>query len=76
MAGATAQEILDALNDTILTLVTHGVGSYAMGPNNIRYEYQQLGELRKMRGELQGEVAQSVGGRQTTINTDSSRRSR
>ena len=74
--AATAQQILDALNDTILSLVTHGVGSYELGPNNIQYEYADLAKLRAMRSELQSEVAQTVGGRQTTINTDSSRRSR
>jgi len=60
MAAPTSQELLDALNETIMRLL----GGYSEAEwNGRRYREHDLDKLRRLRGQLEAEVArESTGG--------------
>lgn len=55
--AATAQQLLDAVNDAILELIQGGQRTTVNGRT---FEHAQLEELRTMRAELEREVAREA----------------
>jgi len=70
--AATAQQLLDAVNDALLKLLTHTVAEYKI--NNVAYTYQDIAALRRLRTELESEVARTSGDRPAIVHADISRR--
>ncbi len=59
--AATAQQIIDALNDAILAKIQGNVvQSYSVNGKDIKY--MSLDQMRKFRMELQTEISASTGG--------------
>ncbi len=55
----TLAELLTAVNAAILNLLTSKISSYSL--NGIAYNYHNIDELKKLRGELRQEVAGQSG---------------
>jgi hypothetical protein len=56
--SATAQDLLDAVNDAILYLVTNRGQEYQIAGRS--FKYVDLAELRKWRSQLKREVGEST----------------